>query len=110
LNDVYLVDERTGHVPCRLFPQDKAANASGLRRPLQLIAKSPISDQLLLTLHSEGAAGTGSSYCAITLERILPRRRCKYVGLTIHVTGPEATARRTRSEKARAAGLGRRAS
>src|SRR5262245_13251494 len=28
---VHLVDERTGNVLCRLFPQDKAQNASGLR-------------------------------------------------------------------------------
>jgi hypothetical protein len=42
LNEVHLVDERTGHVLCRLFPQDKAANASGLRRPLEPIAKQPI--------------------------------------------------------------------
>ena len=44
LNEVHLVNERTGHVLCRLFPQDKAANASGLRRPLEPIAKEPISD------------------------------------------------------------------
>ena len=29
---VHLVDERTGKVLCRLFPQDKSKNASGLRR------------------------------------------------------------------------------
>jgi transposase InsO family protein len=29
---VHLVDERTGNVLCRLFPQNKAQNASGLRR------------------------------------------------------------------------------
>jgi transposase InsO family protein len=45
LNNVDLVDERTGSVLCRLFPQDKAANASGLRRPLEPIANPPISDQ-----------------------------------------------------------------
>jgi putative transposase len=44
LNNVHLVDGRTGHVLCRLFPQDKAANASGLRRPLEPIANPPISD------------------------------------------------------------------
>jgi putative transposase len=38
LTQVYLVDERTGRVLCRLFPQDKAANASGLRRALEPIA------------------------------------------------------------------------
>jgi len=35
LTQVHLVDERTGAVLCRLFPQDKAANASGLRRALE---------------------------------------------------------------------------
>src|SRR3984893_8645706 len=30
LSHVHLVDERTGNVLCRLFPQDKAVNASGL--------------------------------------------------------------------------------
>jgi putative transposase len=38
LTQVHLVDDRTGHVLCRLFPQDKAANASGLRRALEPIA------------------------------------------------------------------------
>jgi transposase InsO family protein len=32
LTHVYLVDERTGTMLCRLFPQDKTENASGLRR------------------------------------------------------------------------------
>jgi hypothetical protein len=35
LTQVHLVDPQTGTVLCRLFPQDKAANASGLRRGLQ---------------------------------------------------------------------------
>ena len=34
LTEVHLVDERLGQVLCRLFPQDKARNASGLRRSL----------------------------------------------------------------------------
>jgi hypothetical protein len=37
LTQIHLVDERTGQVLCRLFPQDKAANASGLRRSLEAI-------------------------------------------------------------------------
>jgi putative transposase len=45
LTQVHLVDPYTGTVLCRLYPQDKAANASGLRRGLQPIAsetaKSP---------------------------------------------------------------------
>ena len=31
LTQVHLVDERTGEVLCRLFPQDKALNARGVR-------------------------------------------------------------------------------
>lgn len=38
LTHVYLADERTGEVLCRLFPQDKAANARGVRRPLEPVA------------------------------------------------------------------------
>ena len=41
LTQVHLVDPQTGTVLCRLFPQDKAANASGLRRSLQPIATEP---------------------------------------------------------------------
>ena len=40
LTQVHLVDPHTGAVLCRLFPQDKAANASGLRRGLQPITGS----------------------------------------------------------------------
>jgi putative transposase len=42
LTVVHLVDAHTGAVLCRLFPQDKAKNASGLRRTLE-----PVSDQPL---------------------------------------------------------------
>ena len=38
LTHVHLVDERTGVVLARLFPQDKAANARGVRRPLEPVA------------------------------------------------------------------------
>ena len=41
LTQVHLVDPQTGTVLCRLFPQDKAANASGLRRSLQPIETEP---------------------------------------------------------------------
>jgi hypothetical protein len=42
LGQVHLVDPHTGTVLCRLFPQDKAANASGLRRGLQPVATEPV--------------------------------------------------------------------
>ena len=42
LTMVHLVDERSGKVLCRLFPQDKTSNASGLRRPLDNLTAPPI--------------------------------------------------------------------
>jgi putative transposase len=41
LSHVHLVDERTGTVLCRLFPQNKVQNASGLRRTRDPDAKEP---------------------------------------------------------------------
>jgi transposase InsO family protein len=41
LSHVHLVDERTGAVLCRLFPQNIAQNASGLRRTRYPDAKEP---------------------------------------------------------------------
>lgn len=37
---VHLVDERTGTVLTRLYPQDKTQNASGLRRTLSSVASA----------------------------------------------------------------------
>jgi putative transposase len=41
LSHVHLVDERTGAVVCRLFPQNKTQNASGIRRTRDPDAKEP---------------------------------------------------------------------
>jgi transposase InsO family protein len=41
LTVVHLVDERTGAVLCRLYPQDKIRNASGQRRPLDPVSGDP---------------------------------------------------------------------
>jgi len=41
LTTVHLVDQRTGTVLCRLYPQDKTKNASGLRRPLDKVTAEP---------------------------------------------------------------------
>ena len=38
LGHVYLVDDRTGVVLCRLFPLDRTANADGVRRALEPVA------------------------------------------------------------------------
>lgn len=35
LSHVYLIDERSGAILCRLYPQDKQANARGVRRALE---------------------------------------------------------------------------
>jgi hypothetical protein len=51
---VYLVDEHTGQVLCRLFPQDKVRNAGGLRRPLDQI--SPQNPQEPLAPPASGIA------------------------------------------------------
>jgi putative transposase len=42
LTRVHLVDPHTGTVLCRLFPQDKAANASRPRRSLQPVTAEPV--------------------------------------------------------------------
>ncbi len=41
LGHVHLVDERTGNVLARLYPQDKTQNASGLRRSLEPLGQPP---------------------------------------------------------------------
>ena len=38
---VHLVDEQTGAVLCRLFPQNKNKNANGLRRSLEPVTAEP---------------------------------------------------------------------
>lgn len=38
LSQVYLIDERSAEILCRLYPQDKQSNARGVRRPLEPLA------------------------------------------------------------------------
>jgi len=57
LSQVHLVDEHSGQVSARLYPLDKAANANGIRRPLEPVA-------------TRGAAGSGASRRA--RDRIAP--------------------------------------
>jgi putative transposase len=38
LTQVHLIDEHSGQVLCRLYPEDKTRNASGIRRPLDPVA------------------------------------------------------------------------
>ena len=42
LTEVHLTDEHTGNVLCRLYPQDKTQNASGIRRSLEPLANDPL--------------------------------------------------------------------
>ena len=42
LSQVHLIDERSGHVLCRLYPQDKQRNASGLRAPLEPLVSGAV--------------------------------------------------------------------
>ena len=63
LSLVHMVDEQTGTVLCRLFPQDKAANANGMRRSLEPLGEEPIAARpksgmapLLVRLIEERAA------------------------------------------------------
>ena len=41
LSSVYMVDERSGQMLCRLYPQDKTKNADAQRRTLTQVATSP---------------------------------------------------------------------
>jgi transposase InsO family protein len=43
LSAVHLVDERSGQLLCRLYPQDKTRNASGVRASLEPLASTPAS-------------------------------------------------------------------
>jgi transposase InsO family protein len=45
LSHMHLVDERTGAVLARLYPQDKTQNASGLRRTLDPVSTTPIKSE-----------------------------------------------------------------
>lgn len=40
LSQVHLLDERSGQILCRLYPQDKQRNAQGMRAPLEPLAGS----------------------------------------------------------------------
>jgi transposase InsO family protein len=69
LTQVHLVDDRTGTVLCRLFPQDKTQNASGLRRALQPITREPhvapptgIAPLLAQLLGQQAATGLPTAY------------------------------------------------
>lgn len=68
LTRVHLVDEHAGTVLCRLFPQDKTKNASGLRRTLD-----PVSSRRDL-VRSEPLDIPPASGAAPLLERLIERQ------------------------------------
>jgi len=67
---VHLVDERTGNVLARLYPQDKTLNASGLRRSLEPVSTEPaptppatgIAPLLAKLIGQQAATGLPPSY------------------------------------------------
>jgi len=63
---VHLVDERTGHVLARLYPQDKTQNASGLRRALDPLSP-PAADP-------EPTPATSASVIPPLLARLLDQQ------------------------------------
>ncbi len=66
LSMVHLVDERSGQVLCRLYPQDKTRNASGLRAPLEPLAASMSS--------STPPASPATGHMAPLLDRLMRER------------------------------------
>jgi transposase InsO family protein len=67
LSQVHLVDEHSGQIGARLYPLDKAANASGIRRPLVPVA----------TRVAEGAATAVAPATGIAplLENLMAEQR-----------------------------------
>ena len=70
LSRLHLADQQAGTVLCQLFPQDKAGNASGLRRILQPVTNKPIAvpptpgmaPLLAQLIHRQTASGLPPAY------------------------------------------------
>jgi putative transposase len=71
LTQVRLVDERLGTVLCRLYPQDKARNASGLRRSLETVSAEPVAVAPAVSLQPTGLSRGGM---APLLARLIDRQ------------------------------------
>ena len=76
LSQVHLVDERSGTVLCRLFPQDKVQNASGIRRTRDPDAKEPpsapdpaIPPLLQKLIQQQSDTGLPPAYLPMAAER-----------------------------------------
>jgi hypothetical protein len=66
---VHLVDERSGQLLCRLYPQDKTRNASGLRASLE-----PLAGSVPQTTTSTPAPPPPSGRMAPLLEKLMTQR------------------------------------
>jgi putative transposase len=71
LSRVHLVDDETGAVLCRLFPLDKAANASGRRRALEPLGDGPAAGKPAVGLQPMSLSHGGM---APLLVRLLEKR------------------------------------
>ncbi|MGA7538748.1 MAG: IS481 family transposase [Steroidobacteraceae bacterium] len=56
LSQVHLIDERSGRILCRLYPQDKQRNASGLRAPLEPLAHAAAGNETPVAATATGLA------------------------------------------------------
>jgi hypothetical protein len=74
LTQVHLVDPQTGTVLCRLFPQDKAANASGLRRSLQPVTDTQGTAQSVTPPSSRPPLSKAGRGLGPLLERMLDQQ------------------------------------
>ena len=63
LSQVHLLDERSGKILCRLYPQDKQSNARGVRRPLE-----PVATGLPPTAGQPAAPRTGGSMAPLLVK------------------------------------------
>jgi hypothetical protein len=71
LTQVHLVDEHTGSVLCRLYPQDKAHNARGIRRPLEPVRTPGVAIDPLV---NEAAAIQPATGIAPLLAQLMAQR------------------------------------
>jgi putative transposase len=67
LSQVHLVDEHSGQISTRLYPLDKTANASGIRRPLEPLA--------MRVGEPSAAAVTPATGIAPLLENLMAQQR-----------------------------------
>jgi len=67
LSQVHLLDEHSGQISARLYPLDKTANASGIRRPLEPVATR--------AAEQADAAVTPATGIAPLLEKLMVQQR-----------------------------------